>query len=437
MIIYLSIILGKIISSISRIADLGSGSTWPGYIVLKFSPGFLKRIIKKNYKLKVVLVAGTNGKTTTTSMITKILKDSGKTVFQNTSGANLKSGLVSSFTAHATLTGKIKYEYAVLEVDENNLSIILKDITPYSIVVLNLFRDQLDRYEEIDNIAIKWNFSFQDLTFQTKLILNADDPLIVNLSQNTKANVCFFGLNDKTENKTHQHASDSIYCPRCKTKLTYTQIYYSHLGHWHCPSCKFTRPIPNLTNISCPLPGTYNKYNALAAGLFLLGENISQNNIEKSMGNIIAVFGRQEKVKYNGKNVQIFLSKNPTSFNQTLDAIFSNPIPKKSSLMIVLNDDIPDGRDVSWIWDIDFEEYINFFSNIVISGYRAYDMALRLQYAQKKYQALSTNYHVELNLKKAINEGLKKTPPDETLYILPTYSAMLEVRKILTGKKIF
>ena len=428
------ILLGKIIILFSRMFNLGNGSTWPGHIVLKFNPDFLKRITTKS-TAKVILVAGTNGKTTTATMITTILKENNKRVFQNTSGANLKNGIVSSFIDQANLLGKINNEYVVLEVDENALPLILKDIIPHSIIILNLFRDQLDRYGELDSIAQKWSIAFESLTSKTNLILNADDPLVVSLGEDTQANLLFFGLNDLTKNKIHQHASDSIYCPLCKTKLNYTQIYYSHLGHWQCWNCKFIRPTPNLSIISCSLPGTYNKYNALATGVFLLGESISQNDINKAMKRITAVFGRQEKITYKGKNVQIFLSKNPTSFNQSLSTIFYD-LSKTYNFLIVLNDAIPDGRDISWIWDIDFEEYINNFKNISISGYRAYDLALRLQYAEEEYNIQKAKYQIEPNLKKAVNNALEKTPFGETLFILPTYSAMLEIRKILIGRKI-
>ncbi len=433
--LFVYILLGKTIILISRLINFGNGSTWPGHIILKLYPNFLKEITK-NSKLKVVFVTGTNGKTTTTTMIATILKGNGKTVFQNTSGANLKNGIASSFIRHSNLRGIINDEYAVIEVDENNLPTVLTDLTPHSILILNLFRDQLDRYQELDSIATKWNLAFKNLTPQTTLILNADDPLIVSLGKNTNARVYFFGLNDETINQTHQHASDSTYCPLCKTKLIYTRIYYSHLGHWQCPNCKFTRPQPDLSNISCPLPGTYNKYNALAAGLFILKQNINQHDMEKIMKNITAVFGRQEKIEYKGKNIKIFLSKNPTSFNQSLVTIFSDSTHKNYNLLVVLNDAIPDGRDISWIWDIDFEEYIGKCSNVTISGHRVYDIALRLQYAQQKYQGLNSKYQVESNLKRALQDSLEKTSPGETLYILPTYSAMLEIRKILTGRKI-
>jgi UDP-N-acetylmuramyl tripeptide synthase len=160
------------------------------------------------------------------------------------------------------------------------------------------------------------------------------------------------------------------------------------------------------------------------------------NEIENTLKNISAVFGRQEKINYHGKNIQIFLSKNPTSFNQSIATIFDDLTSQTYNFLFVLNDDIPDGRDVSWIWDIDIEEYMSKFTNVTISGSRAYDMALRFQYGEEAYQQLDDKYHIEPDLKRAVNNALERTPTGETLYILPTYSAMLQIRKILTGRKI-
>src|SRR5258708_1673272 len=198
--LFFLILTGKMIISISRWSNIGNGSTWAGHIILRLNPKFLRKITD-NSKLKVVLVVGTNGKTTTATMIKTILKENGKTVFQNTSGANLKNGIVSSFINYSSLTCKIDYEYAVFEVDENNLPLILDDITPHAIIVLNIFRDQLDRYGEIDSIARKWNTAFRKLTKKTNLILNSDDPLVASLGENVEANLYFFGLNDAETNK--------------------------------------------------------------------------------------------------------------------------------------------------------------------------------------------------------------------------------------------
>lgn len=423
------IFLGKIIQKTSRILGKGDGSTWPGHVVLSLEPHFIQTLLK-HAKIKIIFVIGTNGKTTTSRMITTMLEKTNHTVIQNTSGANLQNGIASTLLSHATITGDIASEYAVFEVDENNLSLLLDDMTPEAIIVLNLFRDQLDRYGELDSIAKKWSLSFKKLPKSTKLILNADDPLIAYLGRELQATVGYFGVEHTTDGrKTLQHAADSIYCPRCHEKLTYSMITFSHLGTWHCTQCGLKRPQLTLKKTLSPLPGLYNEYNAAAA--ITLGELIGMSKGEaiQALKNLTPAFGRQEKIIHNGHAIQLFLSKNPTSFNESLHTIQS--LNAKTILMVV-NDRIPDGRDISWIWDIDFEEYTKGFDHIIVSGDRTYDIALRLQYADVSKAVM----HYEPILEKALALAIEQTSEHETLYILPTYSAMLEVRKILTGRSI-
>jgi len=313
----------------------------------------------------------------------------------------------------------------------------LEQVTPSAIIVLDLFRDQLDRYGELDTIAKKWSESFKKLPSSTKLILNADDPLIAYLGNlHSSESISFFGLSKSDGNNSAiPHAADSIYCPRCSNKLNYKSIFYSHLGIWKCPHCKLERPIPNLSNTFFPLIGMYNKYNTLAASLTARVVGIPNEKIESGLHFVIPAFGRQEKLKIKDKNVQIFLSKNPTGFNENLKTIFETTV--KPTAIFVLNDRIPDGRDISWIWDISMEEYVDKFNKIFISGDRVYDMALRVKYSMQ-FPKNDTNSKIQIyeDLNTAIQKALDQTPSNETLYILPTYSAMLEVRKILTGKKI-
>lgn len=429
------VLFGKSFSVVSKLLNLGNGSTWPGHIALSANKDFIREITK-NSQIKIIVVAGTNGKTTTSKMITTILKEDKKKVIHNTSGANLLNGIASTFIQHANILGKITQDYAVFEVDENILPLFLRECTPDAIILLNLFRDQLDRYGEIDTIAKKWKDALQNLPSSTKLFLNADDPEIAYLGADTKATVQYFGLEEKSSNKQLQHASDSIYCPNCHTKLIYKQIYYSHLGEWSCPKCKLKRPKIDLSKTYFPLAGAYNKYNTLAAALFTQTEGVQKEIIEKALKKVKPAFGRQEIIEVAGKKVQLFLSKNPTSFNQSLETICYSERNEESSknILFVLNDRIPDGKDISWIWDIDIEDYIKEFKNVTVSGDRVYDMALRIQYAQKNKKDSPVKLYE--NLEEAIRESLNTIQPNETLYILPTYSAMLEVRKILIGKKI-
>lgn len=417
----------KAVSGVSRLFNLGHGSTWPGHIALSLNPHIVPDLLH-NSQTQVILIAGTNGKTTTAKILTTILKEDGKKVIQNTSGANLLNGIASTLLLQTNFSGKLTVDYAVFEVDENNLPLVLEHVTPTSIIALDLFRDQLDRYGELDSIAKKWNAAFQNLTNKTTLILNADDPLIAYLAKDVKAKVQYFGLSDKEKGqKVLEHAADSVYCPNCGSKLKYKKIFYSHLGIWECPHCHIKRPLPNLSEVTSPLPGRYNEYNTLAAVLTAKNLDIQPSVIYAALKNVTPAFGRQERLFYKEKNVQIFLSKNPISMNESLRTITTLGA---KNVLFVLNDRIPDGRDVSWIWDIDIESFKDTFTHITVSGDRTYDMALRMQYADIQ------GVFVEENLQQAIDNAIEQVPRDQTLFILPTYSAMLDVRKILTGKKI-
>jgi lipid II isoglutaminyl synthase (glutamine-hydrolysing) len=422
------IILGRFVVFFSKVFNLGSGSTWPGHIALTVNNNFIKELTTNNPKLITILIAGTNGKTTTGKLIQTILEKDGKKVFQNQSGANLLNGIASSLIFNSNLTGKIDKNYAIFEIDENTLPLILKEINnPDYVVLLNLFRDQLDRYGEVNTIANKWGDAIRHLPQEATLILNADDPQIAYLGSKFK-NVEYFGINPKNSTKAIQHASDSTYCPNCNEKLTYNSIYFSHLGSWKCTKCGYKHPENSFTSsLTYPLSGTYNEYNTNAAVLLSKKIGINEKTINLALKEFTPAFGRQEKLNINGKNVQILLSKNPTSLNEGLK---TSSEMKIKNILIVLNDRIPDGRDVSWIWDVDFEDFASQFKQITVSGDRAYDMGLRLEYAEYK------DVDIENNLPKAVSIAINKTLKNETLYVLATYSAMLEVRKILTGKKI-
>ncbi|MBI2431212.1 MAG: Mur ligase family protein [Candidatus Levybacteria bacterium] len=418
--------IGKLISSVSRLLNLGHGSTWPGHVALLLNPKFIRQVLK-NSRLKVILIAGTNGKTTTGKLIKTILEKAGYSVFQNEAGANLLNGIASTLIQNSTGLGKIEQDFAIFELDENSLPLLLNEITPDYLLLLNLFRDQLDRYGEVDTISRKWRKAIEQLSNGTILILNADDPQIAYLQTDFKGKVLFFGLNDKSAStKSHQHAVDSVYCLNCGSKLTYKTIYFSHLGDWKCTNCSLARPGLAEAFSFYPLSGVYNKYNTLAAVLLCRTIGIDSKTINSALHEFSPAFGRQEILSVDGKNIQIFLSKNPTSFNESLRTVKKL---KGKNILLVLNDRIPDGRDVSWIWDVDFENYISKIKHIFISGDKAYDMALRIKYAQ-------ISFEVDGNLQKVMHKAIAQTYPTETLYILPTYSAMLEVRKILTGKKI-
>jgi UDP-N-acetylmuramyl tripeptide synthase len=413
----LAILLGKFVCFISTTFRFGAGATWPGEIALRIQPRILQ-ILSENVK-HIILVAGTNGKTTTVKMIETILAHQGWMVMHNASGANLDNGIMSAFLK------KMKSTYYIFEVDEATLPNILKDLTPEIIVLTNLFRDQLDRYGEVDTIAEKWLVALSGLERQTTIIINADDPHLAFIGSKLAAKVKYFGLEDPSLFLPKmQHATDTIYCPNCGVRLTFAGVYFSHLGKWACGNCSFVPPKEDVTakDFVSPLEGVYNTYNALAAALTAETLSISKSDIRNALTHFTPAFGRMETVVASGKRIKILLSKNPTGFNESLRTVESSP--DKGPVLLVLNDRIPDGRDVSWIWDVDFEYYRN-FSNYFVSGDRALDMAVRLKYAGIAAEIISD-----------LTQAIYSLKENEVLWILPTYSAMLDVRKILTGRKI-
>ncbi len=429
---FILIFLGKSISFFAHSLNLGNGTTWPGHIALSLNNNFIHDLLKKA-KMKVIIIAGTNGKTTTAKMLRTILEKNGKTIIQNQSGANLRNGIASTLLLNSSITGTIDADYAIFEVDENALPLLLHELTPTVLTLLNLFRDQLDRYGEVRNIAQKWSTSVQNLTAETTVILNADDPEVAYLKRNLKTNVLSFDVAEKKQtNDLSVDAVDSVYCPNCQKRLTYSSVTFSHLGNWLCTNCSFKKPKADLSQVtSYPLSGTYNKYNTHAALLTAEAVGIDREKALSALSGFQPAFGRQEKISIGNKFVQIFLSKNPIGFNESLRTVREQD-PK--TILLLLNDRVADGKDVSWIWDIDFETLIPKETTVIISGDRAYDMAVRLKYTHASQKA--SQERVEEKLEDAIRKGLEMTRESETLYILPTYTAMLDARKILKGRKI-
>lgn len=423
-----SIFLGKLSSFILKKLFNRNASTWPGHLVIESNPNFIKNVLNKNKQLRIVLIAGTNGKTTTTKALDHILSKNQIKVFRNDSGANLLNGLASLLVKHASLNGKINNDTLLFEVDENSLPLILKALNPDAIVLLNLFRDQLDRYGEINTTSEKWSKALKSLPKESIIISNADDPQIVKIAKSSNSRKYFFSINDKMKVESKlAHAVDSTTCPDCRSNLTYSKIAYSHLGNFKCPKCNFTNPSAAFYDIQTNLKGNFNIYN-LTASIFT-AEKVFGINPTQSMQyleDFQPAFGRQEEIIYKNKKIIILLSKNPAGLNESLKIVLEN---QYKNLLMVLNDRIPDGRDISWIWDVDFEMLSNKKINIVTSGDRTYDMANRLNYAEIVSKPLE-------NLENAINESLKNTAGDTPLVVLATYSAMLETRKILTGKSI-
>ncbi|MBE9002579.1 Mur ligase family protein [Nostoc sp. LEGE 12447] len=426
--------VAKSVTFIVRSLRLGAASVLPGSIARRIEPRLLQ-LLSQQVKNGVILIAGTNGKTTTALLLCTILERKGFRVTHNSTGANLENGLMTALLESTNLLGTLNTDYAILEVDENIVPRVLKPLQPRIILCLNLFRDQLDRYGEVDTISKRWTKVISTLPTETVVIPNADDPTLSNLGQQLPQRVLFFGLNEPEHYlEAIPHAVDSIYCPKCGHSLDYKGVYLSHLGDFTCPKCGFTKSKPTLESSewSQILVGLYNKYNTLAAATAAIELGVDEVTIRDTINNFQAAFGRAEDLVINGKRVRILLSKNPVGTNETIRVVTQST---DKTTLLVLNDRTPDGTDVSWIWDVDTEKLVERGGTLVVSGDRVYDMALRLRYSQKSLES-NLNLIVEEDLRQAIATALEHTPENETLHILPTYSAMLEVREVLTGRKI-
>ncbi len=430
------LIIGKVIIKVSKLLNFGSGSTWPGHIALKFNDKFIEDVVNKNKNLKIIIIAGTNGKTTSTALLKFLLEKSGKKIFTNREGANLLNGVASSIIKNSNVFSQLKYDFAIFESDEFNLPLLLKKVSPDKILILNLFRDQLDRYGEVNTIALKWLESLKTLPAKTEVFINGDDPQLYFIGSSLIQKVQYFGVETKLMKlKNIPHDVDSIYCPVCLSLLHYHQLSFAHLGDFYCSNCQFKRGVVNDFSdkkISYPMSGLYNVYNTNAVLLLLKSlVKVEIKDVNQWLKTFAPVFGRQEEIVYKNRKIFILLSKNPAGFNQSIQTVKKILKSKRANFLIILNNKIPDGLDVSWIWDVDFKPILDVADNVYVSGDRVYDLNLRLRYENGK-----KNIATFENLPDAVESIVNKTKEGERLFILPTYSAMLEVRKILLGRKL-
>ncbi len=436
--IRLAILLAHLVSGVVRRLHLGAGSVLPGEVAGRVQPDLLPWLCAQLTR-GVIVIAGTNGKTTTAYLVRTILERGGWNVVHNMTGANLENGLLATLLERTDWQGQLEADYAIFEVDENILPRLVRQVSPRIVVCLNLFRDQLDRYGEVDTISQRWTRALAALPQETTVVLNADDPRLCYLGQQLTQRVLYFGINEPEAFIGEMpHAVDSVYCPRCGERLTYRGFYLSHLGDYHCAHCGFARSPSSLDSHawSPALIGLYNKYNTLAAILAAKATGVDRRTIREAVEHFHAAFGRAEEIELEGRCVRILLSKNPAGMNETIRVLQAERRAGAASVaLLVLNDRIPDGTDVSWIWDVDTEKLLAPGMTLVVSGDRAYDMALRIQYSDRT-QASTTKLIVKEDLREAVATALECTPAGQFLHILPTYSAMLEVRQILLGHQI-
>ena len=384
----------RLVGRLSRAVGRGGGTTLPGKLLWKVDPGALDALAAK-LPAGVAVVSATNGKTTTSAMLARILGSRYRLAWNN-SGANLASGVAS------TLLSAPDADLGLLEVDEFALPEVMQRVRPRVVSLGNLFRDQLDRYGELEHIAERWRAAVATLPPTSTLVVNADDPLVADLADG-RAGALRFGVDDpRLARPALQHAADSKYCVRCGEPYDYAAAYVGHLGDYRCPNCGHSRPPLDVAarsidlqaldasvfdlvtpagtvRVTLPLPGLYNVYNALAAAATALALDASLDEIATGLGTFTAAFGRFERIEAGDKQILMLLIKNPAGANEAIRTLEEGGVPE--TLVIALNDRIADGRDVSWIWDVDFEPLLERVERIVASGERAAELALRFTYA--------------------------------------------------------
>jgi len=445
-----TLLVTKLAGASSRWLGRGGGQALPGLIAERLDPHLAKKLAGR-LPHGVILVTGTNGKTTTTKLVASMLEASGEKVLTNSTGSNLKRGVTSALIRAADGRGGMRgYTIGLFEVDEASLRQVAPELEPRCIVVLNLFRDQLDRYGELDTTAALIGEGIA--ATRAQLYLNADDPLVASLSTYAQESdlVHYFGIEGLPAGRgiALQTAADSDRCPVCRSRLEWSRVFYGHIGHYRCPRGHFGRPRPGvvITNVdradrrgteftvavagkrsevNFPLPGIYNLYNALAALSVSSGLGVETGAAVGVLGKTQAAFGRVERVEWQGRELYLLLIKNPAGFTQVMETFLIGG--KRQPVLLAINDLAADGRDVSWLWDVPLEALQPAEPRVVVSGLRAADMALRLKYAGIEAQQVDD---MEMALQKLVN----LTPKGGVAYILPTYTAMLAIRKVLSKK---
>ena len=449
--------LARATGAVSRLSGRGGGTTLPGRLLVSMDPEAISRLSERLTRGSIV-ISSTNGKTTTAGMIAGILRADGRQPVHNRAGSNMHWGV-------ATALLEQRGDEGLFEVDEAWLPSVAAQVHPRLLVLGNLFRDQLDRYGELERLADEWAELVEQLArtgsegaaTACEFALCADDPLIADLGRdrdlNRRPGVTYFGIEDTSQALPElQHAFDAKHCRRCGAPYAYERAFVGHLGHYTCPSCDADRPKPDVAatrielrgmsgssvrvatpegelSLELPLPGLYNVYNALAAIAAGLRSGVPLDTVRAGLEAMTAVFGRVETIVVAGKPVSILLIKNPAGANEVLRTLMLEGAEGgKLDLWIALNDRIADGRDVSWVWDADFELLAGSVRRVVCTGTRVAEMALRLKYAGWPTDRIE----VVDGIAASLDEAVAGAP--ERLFALPTYTALLELRTLLSGR---
>ena len=435
--------MARATGELSRLTRAGGGTTVPGKLLWKLDPGAVDELARR-LPLGSALVSATNGKTTTAAMAAGILKARIR-LAHNNSGANLVSGVAS------TLLAAQGAELGLFEVDEGALPEVARRLRPRAVCLGNLFRDQLDRYGELELVADRWRAAVHELPAGSAIVVNGDDPQVGDLGRAGLVRTVF-GVDDPRQaHPALQHAADSKWCIRCGTPYEYAAAYIGHLGDYRCPACGHARPpldvvareieLEGIERVSFELatpegsrrvrlgvPGLYNVYNALGAAALARALGATLDEVHGGLERFHAAFGRFERIDVDGKSLLVLLIKNPAGANEAIRTLLAGEAP--TLLLVALNDETADGRDVSWIWDVDFEPLLPTLDQLVVTGTRAAELALRFKYGGLDEGAIE----VVPELEAALDRGLELTPAGGQLVALPTYTAMLALREVVSRR---
>jgi UDP-N-acetylmuramyl tripeptide synthase len=447
-----ALIFGRFAGQIVRLRRKEGATALPGLVGGLISKKLLYSL-SQNMADGVVTISGTNGKTTTTNFLNLILENAGFNTLTNTAGSNLERGLISAYTDAVNAWGgypKNKQQVGLFEVDEAELARTFNQLNPRVSTFLNLFRDQLDRYGEVDNLALRWQDMIKAKGEYGSIVINVDDPNICRLQECTTGEVITFGIeDDNLKIEDLYNVKDARFCARGSV-LKYDNLYMSHLGQWRCDCCTVFRPKPKVRaqNISLKngssgfdlviddirhkiiinMPGLYVVYNALAAAATAYALEVDIDLIASSLNAVKPPQGRQEIFLVDQKEIRILLTKNPTGFNETIKIIMPDSESIEVNLLAILNDGIQDGEDVSWIYDADIERLKKYNIDLVCSGIRANDFALRWHLAGINPRLVCSN------IEESLDRALDNVPLGGRLDVIATYTAMLQIRSILVSR---
>jgi UDP-N-acetylmuramyl tripeptide synthase len=449
----------KVTGAAIRRLGRGGGTAAPGLVAERIDPGLLRKIAGR-LPYGSIVVAGTNGKTTIARMLADILQAHGQRVAHNRSGSNLVRGVASALASQADLRGSPRADIGVIESDEAALPEILRQVRPSVVLLNNLFRDQLDRYGELDTIASLWRPALGRLAEDATVVVNVDDPTLAAITDTIDARRVTFGLDDRNPRYLLEeipHAADAKTCRSCGADLAYDRLYSAHLGAWRCPACGAARPPLDVAGTAIALdgvdalhmevtrtarggtplalqlaiPGLYNAYNALAAATAASTLGVPDATIASALNAYRSAFGRIERVAYSGHALTLALVKNPVGFNETLRMLTVATAGLTVPTLIAINDLTADGRDVSWLWDVDFEMLCQGSAPLFTTGIRGADMANRLKYAGLPAERIVS---LPTDLAAGLDAFVAALPEGSPGYVLLTYTALLGLRQALADR---